>query len=89
MPLQWSLSLDMKYLGKKWGWVGSICGSQRQIGERRMLSRQKQCQRLIYKGKIKGHPLKAMPKDWESVFKGVEVLKNRGMSGQKIVVFVG
>lgn len=54
-----------------------------------MLNRQKQCQKLIYEGKIKGHPLKAIPKDWESVFKEVEVLKNRGMSGQKIMVLVG
>lgn len=46
-------------------------------------------QRLVDEGSIKGHPLKAMPEGWESVLRGVEVLKNGGVSGQKIVVPVG
>lgn len=54
-----------------------------------MLSGREQCQRLVYEGRIKVHPLKAMREGWESALKGVEVLKNGGVSGQKIVVLVG
>ncbi|MCJ1342596.1 hypothetical protein MMC31_000782 [Peltigera leucophlebia] len=37
VPLKWSLSLVMRYLGRKGFWAGSIRGLQRRIGERPML----------------------------------------------------
>lgn len=88
VPLKWSLSLVMRYLGRKWFWVGSIHVARADRREAHV-KWTRTMQRLLGEGRIKGHPLKVMPEGRGNVAKGVELLKKGDLSWQKILVPVG
>ncbi|KAL8703230.1 MAG: hypothetical protein Q9201_003588 [Fulgogasparrea decipioides] len=45
-------------------------------------------QALLDRGLIDTHPVKEMPGGWEGVMKGVDIIRNQAMSGQKLVYAV-
>lgn len=46
-------------------------------------------QEILDSGKIKSHPPKAMPGSFAGVIGGIDILRRRGVSGHKLVYFVG
>jgi len=46
-------------------------------------------QEILDSGKIKSHPPKAMPGSFAGVIDGIDILRRRGVSGHKLVYFVG
>lgn len=45
-------------------------------------------QDLLDRGLIDTHPVQAMPGGWEGVVKGVDIIRNQALSGQKLVYSV-
>ena len=46
-------------------------------------------QGLLNNGKIKSHPPKVMSGGLEGVIDGIDILRRRGVSGQKLIYFIG
>ena len=42
-------------------------------------------QKLLDKGEITPHPVKLMRGGWEGIMKGVDIIRNQDLSGQKLV----
>jgi hypothetical protein len=49
----------------------------------------KQLQKLFDEGKIRPHPLKIVPGRFQGILNGIEDLKYRRVSGEKLVVVIG
>jgi NADPH:quinone reductase-like Zn-dependent oxidoreductase len=45
-------------------------------------------QQLIDQGKIRPHPIRVYPGRWEGILEGLELLRNRKISAQKLVVLI-
>ena len=43
-------------------------------------------QRLLDQGRLKPHPLKVLPGRFEAILKGIDMLKTKAVSGQKLIV---
>lgn len=46
----------------------------------------KAMQELLNEGRLKWHPVKLLPGSWESILEGLRMLKDKEVSGEKLVV---
>jgi hypothetical protein len=45
-------------------------------------------QKLFDRGQLKSHPITVLPGRWNGIIQGLELLKARTVSAQKLVVFI-
>ncbi|PWY81893.1 GroES-like protein [Aspergillus heteromorphus CBS 117.55] len=70
--------------------LGNGYGSEADPDKRRFgIEYYRQVQRLFDSNRLKSHPIRVIEGGWQGVLNGLELLKSRSISAQKLVVFLG
>lgn len=70
--------------------LGNGYGSEASAEKRKFgIAYYRDVQKLFDQGRIKPHPVMVMAGGWQGILDGLELLKSRSISAQKLVVFLG